>query len=199
VSLVIFAMSLAAGIMLVIRFLRQRAFLLERELTRITQHDSLTGIYNRRYLTELAEREVTLARRHRRELSVLMLDIDHFKRINDTYGHDIGDRVIRAVTEACLAGVRSIDHVGRIGGEEFVCVLPETDAVAAQACAERLRRTIENSRLPPPNHGITFTVSVGVAVLKPAHQNWQALLKDADVALYRAKESGRNRVVTSTH
>jgi diguanylate cyclase (GGDEF)-like protein len=192
-------MALAAGIMLVIRFLRQKAFLLERELTRISQHDGLTGLFNRRYLTELAEREVTLARRHRRALAVLMIDIDRFKRINDTFGHDVGDRVIKAVTEACLAGVRSIDHVGRIGGEEFVCVLPETDVLAAQACAERLRQTIAGLRLPPPNNGLEFTVSVGVAVLNPEHQSWQALLKDADIALYRAKESGRNRVITFTN
>lgn len=194
-ALYLFALLLAGAIMLVIRFLRQRAFLLEQELTNIAQRDSLTGIYNRRYLSELAEREVALAQRHHRPLSLLMIDIDHFKSINDTFGHDIGDAVIRMVTETCVVNMRRIDHVGRIGGEEFVCVLPETDEAEALQCAERLRENIESLRVPSPLGAVRFTVSIGVAVLSVRHENWKALLKDADVALYRAKQSGRNRVM----
>ncbi|MBI1891525.1 MAG: GGDEF domain-containing protein [Burkholderiales bacterium] len=194
----VFSLALAAAIMLVIRFLRQKAFLLECELTRISRHDGLTGVYNRRYLTELGEREIALARRHGRSLAALMLDIDHFKKINDSHGHDVGDSVIKAVTYACLAGVRSIDHVGRFGGEEFVCILPDAGEAEAMRCAERLRQSVEALQLPGPGDPIRFTISIGVAALKPFHESWDALLKDADIALYRAKETGRNRTVLAS-
>jgi diguanylate cyclase (GGDEF)-like protein len=193
-ALYFFSICLAFVILLVIRFLRQKAFLLQHELTHISRHDSLTGVCNRRYLTELAKREIALARRHGRPLAVAMIDIDRFKRINDTYGHGIGDTVIKSVTDTCLATLRSIDHVGRFGGEEFVCLLPETDAAQATACCERLRRNIEDSSVPTPQGAIRFTVSIGVAVLGPWHADWNALLKDVDTALYRAKDGGRNRV-----
>ncbi|HZV66850.1 MAG TPA: GGDEF domain-containing protein [Telluria sp.] len=101
------------------------------------RHDGLTGACSRGYLTELVERELGLARRYGRPLSVAMLDIDYFKRINDTYGHACGDRALQRLVEACVGTLRAIDHFGRVGGEEFVCVLPETGAADALVWAER--------------------------------------------------------------
>jgi diguanylate cyclase (GGDEF)-like protein len=190
-----FSVSLAYFLMLAIRSFRQKAFLFEKELLHVSRHDSLTGACNRRYLTELAEREIALARRHQRALAVAMLDIDHFKFVNDTYGHDIGDRVLKLLVNACVDNLRMIDHIGRIGGEEFVCILPETGEAEALLCAERLRRAIEALRVETPQGFMQFTVSIGVALLRPDHADWSAVLKDADTALYCAKREGRNQVV----
>lgn len=190
-----FSVSLACIVMLVMRSFRQKAFLLEKELTLIARHDSLTGACNRGYLTELATREVALARRHARPLAVAMLDIDNFKSVNDTYGHDVGDTVIKLLVNTCTDNLRMIDHFGRIGGEEFACVLPETDEAAAMLCAERLRQSIAALSIDTPQERFQFTVSIGVAILIPGHADWHAVLKDADAALYRAKREGRNRVI----
>ncbi len=190
-----FSVSLACILMLVIRSFRKKAFLFEQELLHTSRHDSLTGAYNRGYLTELAERELALAKRHGRALAILMLDIDHFKLVNDTYGHDVGDQVIKLLVSTCTENLRAIDHFGRIGGEEFVCVLPETGEADALLCAERLRGNIEALRIEVPQGQFQFTVSIGVVTFNPDHAGWSALLKDADAALYRAKREGRNRVV----
>lgn len=193
--LYIFSVSLAGIVMLVIRTFRQRAFLFEKKLLNISRHDSLTGANNRSYLSELAEREIALAERHGRTLAVAMLDIDHFKQVNDTYGHDTGDKVIQSLVNTCIDNLRVIDHFGRLGGEEFACILPETEESEAMLCAERLRRSIEAIRIETPQGRIQFTVSIGVAIRAATHSGWSALLRDADVALYRAKREGRNRVV----
>lgn len=192
--LYVFSVGLACILMLVIRWFRQKAFLLEKELLHISRHDSLTGACNLRYITELAEREIALAQRHRRALSVAMIDIDHFKQINDTYGHPTGDLVIKQLVNTCMANLRTIDHFGRIGGEEFICILPDSDRAEAIVCAERLRRSIETLQLQTQEGTIRFTVSIGIALLDQHCANWQALLNDADKALYRAKREGRNRV-----
>ena len=193
--LYVFGVALSFVVLLTLRFFRQRAFLLEKELLHVSRHDSLTGACNRRYLNELAEREIALARRHGRALAVAMLDIDHFKDVNDTYGHDVGDRVLRALVNACIDNLRMIDHIGRIGGEEFVCILPETGEAEALLCAERLRGAIEALRIDTPQGPLRFTVSIGLALLTAGHADVSALLKDADTALYRAKHEGRNQVV----
>jgi diguanylate cyclase (GGDEF)-like protein len=192
--LYVFGVALSFVVLVTIRFFRQRAFLFEKELLHVSRHDSLTGACNRRYLHELAEREIALARRHGRALAVAMLDIDHFKDVNDTYGHDVGDRVLRDLVNACNDNLRMIDHIGRIGGEEFVCILPETGKAEALLCAERLRGTIEALRVDTPQGPLRFTVSIGVALLTSRHADASALLKDADTALYRAKHKGRNQV-----
>ena len=189
----------ACILMLVIRSFRIRAFLSEKELLRLSRHDSLTGAANRRYLTELAEREVALAMRHGRPLSVAMIDIDHFKQINDAHGHNTGDEVIKLLVKTCIDNLRTIDHFGRIGGEEFACVLPETAATEAVICAERLRRNVEGLRIETSEGPLQFTVSIGVAVLDKTHADWHSLLAEADGALYRAKRAGRNRVVLAMH
>jgi len=197
-TLYLLSVGLACILMLVIRSFRIKTFSSEKELLRISRHDSLTGAFNRGYLTELAEREVALAVRHGRALAVAMLDIDNFKRINDTYGHDTGDEVIRRLVKTCSGNLREIDHFGRIGGEEFACVLPETGAAEALVCAERLLRGVEAIRIETSQGQLQFTISIGVAVLDVTHADWNALLKEADNALYRAKRAGRNRVVLAT-
>jgi diguanylate cyclase (GGDEF)-like protein len=193
--LYIFAVALACTLMLVIRSFRQKAYLLEKELLHISRHDSLTGTYNRGYLIELAERELAAARRYGRKLAIAMIDIDHFKQINDTHGHHTGDEVIKQLVRTCTDNLREIDHFGRIGGEEFVCVLPEADEAEAMACAERLRRSIENVQIQGAHGPVRFTISIGVAVLDESHAGLNAMLEDADSAMYIAKNGGRNRVV----
>jgi diguanylate cyclase (GGDEF)-like protein len=196
--LYVFSVGLAGIVMLVTRFFRQRAFLFEQQLIQISRHDSLTGAYNRGFLMELAEREVALAMRHRRPLAVAMLDIDHFKKVNDNFGHDVGDKVIKLLVQTCKENLRVIDHFGRIGGEEFVCVLPEAAQADVMLCAERLRASVEALHVETPQGELRFTMSIGVALLNSHHADWNALLKDADTALYRAKREGRNRVALST-
>ncbi|MBI3729916.1 MAG: GGDEF domain-containing protein [Burkholderiales bacterium] len=192
-----FAIGLACIVMLVIRASRQKAFLFEKELLQRTRHDNLTGAYNRAYLAELAEREIALSKRHNRPLAVAMLDIDHFKKVNDSYGHHIGDLVICALANACKTELRVIDHFGRMGGEEFVALLPETSEIEAWQCAERLRKIIEELRVDTPKGQLQFTVSIGLAMLDAEHTDWSKILIGADNAMYRAKNEGRNRVVMS--
>ena len=190
--LYVYALTLSAVLMYVIRSFRYQTLQLEAQLLRSARLDSLTGVNNRGYLFELAESAVALARRHRRPLAVAMLDIDHFKEVNDRHGHAVGDSVIRALAETCISELRTIDHFGRIGGEEFVCVMPETDADEALRCAERLRAHISAMQVATTAGMLQFTVSIGVAVLGGHNDNWTKLLHAADCALYRAKNGGRN-------
>ena len=195
--LLLYALSwtLALGVALAHLQLRRRAFLAEQAVLEAVRHDSLTGALARAYLTELAQHDLLLARRHGRPLAAAMLDIDHFKRVNDTWGHAAGDRALCALVQACRQTLRASDYIGRIGGEEFVCVMPETGAGDALACAERIRMAVAALRLPVAGGTLSFTVSAGVAVLGPEHGGWPELLRAADAALYRAKESGRDRTV----
>jgi diguanylate cyclase (GGDEF)-like protein len=166
----------------------------EALLLRACRFDSLSGAMSRAYVGELGARDFSLARRHARPLAIAMLDIDHFKRINDSHGHPAGDRVIRALVDTCRDSLRGNDYIGRFGGEEFVCVLPETDAAEALACAERIRTHFARREFGAAAPPIRATVSIGVAVLG-GHQNWDSLVAEADQALYRAKNGGRNRTV----
>lgn len=174
--------------------LRRKDFLAERSLTWSVRHDSLCGILSRGYLLELAAHDVALARRYAHPLAVAMLDIDHFKRVNDTWGHPVGDMLLCAVSRACAAELRASDYLGRYGGEEFVCVMPETSEAEALACAERMRAAVGAVRLEAPSGPVQCTISIGVAALEPRHAGIDALLAAADTALYRAKSGGRNRV-----
>jgi len=193
--LYLYALGLSATLMYVVRSFRYQTLQLEIQLLRAAREDSLTGVSNRGYLFELAESAVALARRHHRPLAVAMLDIDHFKDVNDQYGHPVGDSVIRALAETCVAQLRAIDHFGRIGGEEFVCVMPETDAEEGLRCAERLREQVSRVRVATPQGEVGFSVSIGVAVLGPGCDTWPKLLHQADCAMYLAKHGGRNRCV----
>jgi diguanylate cyclase (GGDEF)-like protein len=165
------------------------------ELERRAYSDYLTGLANRRHFLELAENELTRTLRYGRELSILMLDVDRFKQVNDTYGHKVGDIVLQRLSAICSATLRNVDIVGRIGGEEFAVQLPETGGEQAMEAAERLRAAIAaahvslGSGLP-----LRFTVSIGVATLSGKDSNIDMLLNQADQALYQAKNEGRNRV-----
>jgi diguanylate cyclase (GGDEF)-like protein len=177
----------------------RRAFLLEQQLERDARTDSLTGVYIRRHLSALAEAEIQRAKRFNRPLSVILLDIDHFKRVNDTYGHDVGDEAIRATAALLQQNLRTTDYLGRMGGEEFAALLAETTGEQAMALAERLRKLAEEQALSTPHGLLRFTISLGVASFSPANPNWEALLKAADDALYEAKRGGRNQVVWGRH
>ena len=160
--------------------------------------DPLTGLYNRRYLTEMLERETRRAIRSEQSLGVLMLDLDHFKKFNDTYGHEAGDRVLRETASFLMKSVRAEDIVCRFGGEEFVVILPMADLQVTEARGERIRsRTRELTVLHQGQSLGMITVSVGVAVLPEHGTNPKELLEAADAALYRAKREGRDRVVVA--
>ena len=167
------------------------------EVQRLAITDSLTGLHNRRHLLELARHELQRARRYQLPMSVFMLDIDEFKRVNDTYGHAIGDQVLQGVAECCRQELRGVDVLGRYGGDEFAAVLPETGLPAACQVAERLRESIAQRALDTKAGQVTVTVSLGVAVLDDEHLAPETLLDHADQALYVAKQSGRNRVYNS--
>jgi diguanylate cyclase (GGDEF)-like protein len=174
--------------------LRRRAWQHEQQLLHACRHDSLTGALARAYVVELAQHQLALALRYRRPFAVAMLDIDHFKAVNDTHGHAMGDVVLRALVRSGAATLRASDRFGRLGGEEFVLLMPETGAADALACAERIRADFAALRFPSAQGMFSVTLSVGVCVLDE-QRDWDTMLHDADRALYQAKEAGRNRIV----
>lgn len=162
-------------------------------LAELSRTDGLTGVANRSHWEETADQEFQRYSRGGKVSSILLLDIDHFKRINDTHGHHAGDEVIRRVAAILRESVRGQDTVGRYGGEEFGVVLPDTDDAAALAVAERMRARIEAATLEP-RAGVRATASIGLAALRGAEHGHSEWIQRADRALYRAKELGRNRV-----
>jgi two-component system, cell cycle response regulator len=175
---------------------------LERK-RQLAMTDALTGAFNRRYLMRHLKREIRRSQRLGGDVSLLLLDIDHFKRINDTYGHDVGDTVLKVLTTQIGACLRhDTDWCARIGGEEFVVVLEDTDLAAARVCAEKLRQTVANSFIPTSAEPIRVTVSIGVSGLgEMLHRDSatvHSLMKQADMNLYTSKSNGRNRT-TSTN
>jgi len=161
------------------------------KLFSLAMRDSLTSLYNRHFLFNEAGRLFSRARRKSENLSVIMLDIDHFKSVNDNYGHQVGDDVLKAVADVLNSSIRNEDMVARFGGEEFVILLTDCDTDKASVKAESLRVAIEELH---PND-LNITSSFGIAKLEDGHKNFDDMLKDADDALYEAKNSGRNRVV----
>jgi diguanylate cyclase (GGDEF)-like protein len=155
--------------------------------------DELTGLSNRRRFFALAQHQFMLARRHAYRLCVIMFDIDHFKKVNDTYGHAMGDRVLRKVARTCEGSVRATDLMGRYGGEEFVVLLHETDAAGARVAAERMRASVEALVFETPQGTLRVTISLGVAESAPGRE-LDAEIARADAALYQAKGQGRNRL-----
>lgn len=169
--------------------------LMEEELRRQAHVDYLTGVFNRRHFMERAETELHRAIRYGSALSLLMLDIDHFKMINDRYGHKVGDVVLKELASICTKTLRDVDILGRLGGEEFAVLLPQTSEDTAFDVAERLRAVIAGSSIPvDENQRVEFQISIGVATWAANINSIDSLLGIADKALYEAKNTGRNRV-----
>lgn len=167
----------------------------ERELLEMSHTDPLTGAANRRYFFERAAVELARARRFGRELSLIMLDIDHFKRVNDRWGHAAGDKVLKNLC-ACAQGVlRQEDLLARVGGEEFAVLAPDTGPEGAFGLAERLRKNVAAQVVTEGGDAMTYTLSAGVATLASHDASVEAVLKRADEALYAAKNAGRNRTL----
>jgi diguanylate cyclase (GGDEF)-like protein len=166
------------------------------QLEKLATTDSLTGLCNRRQFVALADREVGRFRRYGRPLSMLVLDIDKFKAVNDRFGHDVGDQMIQHVGNLCEENKRNPDAVARVGGEEFAILLPETDLESSCIVAERLRRMVAERPLETGGMRVPVTISVGVAELNPAMTGTSDLMKLADRMLYEAKRSGRNRIAS---
>ena len=159
--------------------------------------DSLTDLFNHRHIMDLVHHEFDRVGRYQDAFSVLMIDIDHFKRINDAHGHPAGDAVLREMAQLLREGLRAVDSLGRYGGEEFVAVLPHTAAEEARQTAERIRHQVQDRVLHASEHEVRLTVSVGIATCPaPGIDSPDAIVREADKALYRAKEAGRNRVAS---
>jgi diguanylate cyclase (GGDEF)-like protein len=164
------------------------------KLKELATIDGMTGLFNRRHFFSLAEIEWARYQRHWRPMSLLMIDIDRFKSINDQFGHDVGDHIIIRIADICREEKRKSDVVARFGGEEFLLLLPETDLDEAQSVAERLRRVVETREFSIASRAITTTISIGVAQAHPYMETLFDLIKMTDQALYAAKNGGRNRV-----
>ncbi len=158
-----------------------------------SERDGLTGIFNRRKLDEMMDAEIKRARRYHHELSIVMFDIDHFKRVNDRFGHLLGDEAIKHVARMATNTLRETDVVARYGGEEFVVLLPEVGLEGGEIAAERVRQMIARRPVPAEPEPIPVTVSLGVTALRDGQQDGHALIAEADAALYRSKSGGRNR------
>lgn len=168
---------------------------MEKKLRRLALTDPLTGAANRRHFLEVADNEHKRAKRNGENIALVLLDIDHFKKVNDTFGHNIGDDALKALvthTQECL---REVDCLGRFGGEEFVCILPDTDLEAAHKVAERIRHKIADIHIATNQGALRFTVSLGVALWQYDQETLEIAISHADEALYQAKNSGRNRTV----
>jgi diguanylate cyclase (GGDEF)-like protein/PAS domain S-box-containing protein len=168
------------------------------ELAFIVRHDHLTGAYARRYLFEQAEEEIKRAQRYGYSLYLIMMDVDRYKAINDTYGHNIGDQVLVALVDSLKKNVRSIDHVCRYAGDEFCVLLPDTDQAEVEIIAERIRKSVQDIKLPEALD-LKFSVSLGLArysALKPSVEEW---ISKADSALYISKQTGRNTVSVASN
>jgi len=171
----------------------------DREIRALAMTDPLTRILNRRAFMEQAEKQIAVALRHHLPLALLMIDIDHFKRINDEHGHPAGDKVLVSVTELLTSHLRKDDLLARYGGEEFCVLLPSTSEAGAIALADKLRLAVEKSHILLGNKAISITISVGVTACdfnsQKLHLDFTSMLQDADRALYLAKKKGRNRTV----
>ncbi len=166
----------------------------QRELERLAATDALSGLYNRHYFSQISKELLALKKRNQTAMSVILLDIDHFKKINDTYGHGVGDEVIKHIAKTLKYVTRNSDIICRWGGEEFLLLLPETDIRGAHTIAQSIRKGIEQSHvLIDPDLEITYSASLGVSTVE-SDKGIDKAIDDADEALYEAKKLGRNRV-----
>ncbi len=164
------------------------------EIYRLTTVDGLTQIFNRRYFEETLEREISRCNRYGRELSLVMMDIDHFKQINDAYGHLAGDHVLKQIASTLRSKIRREDVFARYGGEEFALLLPEVDSRGAVLMAEKARRLVERQTFEFDKQVISVTLSLGVGTLAGSQREGADLIRAADAKLYEAKTAGRNKV-----
>lgn len=190
------AISLAAVLVLVLVAVVLRQIAKARRLRLLAMTDPLTGLANRRHTDYRGSEAFKMARLTAQPFCVLAIDIDHFKAVNDTHGHAVGDTVLQRVGRECQRTLRKLDLMGRIGGEEFTGLLPETAEPAARLVAERLRLGVEAMDLDDVVPGLRVTISVGIAQMRDADPDFAGVLARADAAMYRAKQSGRNRVVS---
>jgi diguanylate cyclase (GGDEF)-like protein len=184
--------------------LTQKTLELERALKEQAEEqartDYLTGLFNRRQFVELAERERVRASRYRRPFALMMIDIDHFKAVNDAWGHGVGDWVLQEVSRTIRDTLRNVDIFGRVGGEEFAVVIVETDEINAKEVAQRICTAVAGAHLVlKDGRFVQVTISIGLTEMKNRDLNLDSLLVEADQALYRAKQLGRNRVITSEY
>lgn len=175
----------------------KRAYLYKK-IQELTINDDLTKIFSRRYFLERFREELQRSRKQKHELSFLMVDIDHFKEINDNYGHLVGDAILREVAKAIKENIRQIDFMGRYGGEELSIVLPETDKEQAGLVAERIRQTIESKQVSIYDERLGVTISIGISTFPKDSPDAEDLIDCADQALYLAKQTGRNRICLFT-
>jgi diguanylate cyclase (GGDEF)-like protein len=167
---------------------------LGRELAEQARTDYLTGTLNRRAMEEAAVREVERSIRYRHPLCMIVVDIDNFKRLNDSLGHAAGDRVLQAFAHHVKAMLRRPDLLARMGGDEFTILLPDTPGEISKTVAKRIKRTIEDLEVPFATGPIKFSISAGVAELDPAQGSWEDMMRRADQAMYEIKQHGRNSV-----
>lgn len=202
----VMAFAFILGMGNAVQRLRRQTFIIHlrlreanENLEQLARTDPLTGCANRRHFFELGENECERSRRYGRVLSVILMDIDHFKRVNDRYGHAIGDRVLQTVAATMQRSLRRGEVLGRIGGEEFAILLPETDATGAVVVAERIRRRLGALHTPTDHGTVGITASFGVVDNTSGPTDFDSLVNRADTALYDAKHAGRNRVATQAH
>jgi diguanylate cyclase (GGDEF)-like protein len=199
VQLMVFVSVVALDLLGALGFILLVKERIERAVQRQAMTDGLTGIFNRRAFMERAKRELAIARRKRQPLALLMLDIDHFKRINDTYGHAAGDAALVEISRLVGKRLRQQDTFGRYGGEEFCILLPDTEEQGALTLAEALRQAVEATPLSIEQAQVAVTISIGVGVCHAGclgcADDFSRLLNDADRALYQSKAQGRNRTV----
>jgi diguanylate cyclase (GGDEF)-like protein len=165
-----------------------------RDLQNLAAVDPLTGVFNRRHFEVLARAEIARSQRYVRPVSFLMIDIDQFKRVNDSFGQQTGDWVLRMVAMALSSTKRDPDIAARFGGEEFVMILPETTSEAARIVAERIRATVHANALGIGEEKLALTISIGISECRASSSGIEAVIHEADAALYEAKRAGRNRV-----
>jgi len=168
---------------------------MEEHLIALSRIDSMTGVYNRRYYMDKCEEVINMMKRYHRPASMMVADLDYFKSINDSYGHHAGDLALKAFADVCRQEIRESDFLGRLGGEEFGLMLPETTFEQAKTLAERIRKSVEDLVVRVGDDSISFTVSIGLVELNINDTSLDSIMSCADLAMYRAKATGRNRVV----
>jgi len=197
IMIVVLSLAVIANITLWNRRLKDeilKRVQVEKQLEQMAMTDVLTSLLNRRAFLNRAKEEIQQSIRYHHPLSLMMIDLDHFKNINDTYGHSTGDQLLCFAAETLKNNIRNVDILARLGGEEFGIMMPDTKLMSAVELAERLRSVVESTPYAVEGHETGLTVSIGVASTNEAQQEIDALLKDADIALYNAKNQGRNRV-----